>query len=73
MKRYAVLLSLAIPLMAMSAPAAAADPGIAEAVVQAQLNARNARDDIDVRDGKIAKVTFIMGTRMLDSAAPAKP
>lgn len=150
MKRYAVLLSLAMPLMALSAAAAAADPGIAEAVVQAQLNAYNARDidaflttysdDVevydfpanlrfkgkpamraryarvfgdqtlhatiskriamdntvidhehvrllfpdgpgtlnavaiyDVRDGKIAKVTFIMGTRMLDSAAPAKP
>lgn len=27
----------------------------------------------DVRDGKIARVTFIMGTRMMDSQAAAKP
>jgi hypothetical protein len=150
MKSFAYLASLAACLLAFSTPACAADPGIAEAVVQAQLNAYNARDidaflatysdDVevydfpaslrlkgkqamraryserfadqtlhatiakriamdntvidhehvrlqfpdgpgtlnavaiyDVRDGKIAKVTFIMGTRLLDSAAAAKP
>ena len=146
MKRFVLLLSLAMSSLALSVPAAAADPNAAESVVQTQLNAYNARDidaflttysdDVevydfpdrlrfkgkpamrarytrvfgdqslhatvskriamdntvidhehvrllfpdgpgtlnavaiyDVREGKIAKVTFIMGTRMLDSAA----
>lgn len=146
MKRLVLLLSLAMSSLALSVPAAAADPNAAESVVQTQLNAYNARDidaflttysdDVevydfpdklrfkgkpamrarytrvfgdqslhatvskriamdntvidhehvrllfpdgpgtlnavaiyDVREGKIAKVTFIMGTRMLDSAA----
>jgi hypothetical protein len=146
MKRFVLLLSLAMSSLALSVPAAAADPNAAESVVQTQLNAYNARDidaflttysdDVevydfpdklrfkgkpamrarytrvfgdqslhatvskriamdntvidhehvrllfpdgpgtldavaiyDVREGKIAKVTFIMGTRILDSAA----
>lgn len=150
MRPFAHLVPIAMCLLAMNAPAAAADPAKAEAVVQAQLDAYNARDidaflatysdDIEVhdfpatlrlkgmpamrarytqrfsdqtlhatvskriamentvidhehvrrmlpdgpgmvntvaiyevRDGKIAKVTFIMGSQTLDSAAPSKP
>jgi hypothetical protein len=149
MKRYACLFFVFVSMFT-AVGARAADPAAAESVVQAQLNAYNARDidaflatyseDIEVydfpatlrfkgkaamrarytpvfgdptlhatiskriamdntivdheqvrlrfrdgpgtltaiaiyevRDGKIAKVTFIMGTRMMDSQPAAKP